>query len=396
MQDTPVAVTAIGAVTALGVGPDCLFHGLLSGARAFRPVVGFGVEGCRVQLAAEVTCAVPAIGSSRTADLAILAAQNALQGLPAFAEPRRVGIVLGSAGAGTACLERRLSGEPPSTHAFWRDYGKRRVVDEVAQALNVLGPRHAINTACSSGAVALAIAKDWLNFGDCDVAIAIGSDELGRFTYSGFHALRAMDPDPCRPFDRGRRGLSMGEGAGCVVLERSREAQHRGAPIRAYLCAVGLSCDAHHLTAPDPLGEGQARAVTAALESAAIGAEAVGFINAHGTGTPLNDAAEVASLERALGDSARRCPVHSVKATIGHCMGAAGAIEAVVALLSLERGLVPHTAGLTDCEFEGQVNCVKHEPLRVHADYAMSTNFGFGGNDAAVLLAHPRVFGATS
>jgi 3-oxoacyl-[acyl-carrier-protein] synthase II len=300
-------------------------------------------------------------------------------------------VVLGSAGAGTLALERRLTGDITAA-SFLNGYSKRGVVDEVADAFSIKGPRHAINTACSSGAVAIAIAVDWLREGDCDVAIALGSDELGRFTYTGFHALRAMAPEPCRPFDRNRCGLSMGEGAGCLILERSSDAKRRGSVIRGYVCSVGLSCDAHHLTAPDPEGYGPARAIRAALDVANLSPEAIGFINAHGTGTPLNDAAEVASIEVGLGASAVRCPVHSSKATTGHCMGAAGAIEAVVALNSLERGLVPHTAGLSDCEFDGRVHCVKERPLGVDVDYAMSTNFGFGGNDAAVVLAHPRVF----
>jgi 3-oxoacyl-[acyl-carrier-protein] synthase II len=282
-------------------------------------------------------------------------------------------------------LERRLSGSAPGP-GFVREYSKGCVVDEVAQALQLTGPRQSINTACSSGAVAIAIASDWLRDGDVDWAIAVGSDELGRFTYSGFHALRAMDPEMCRPFDKARRGLTMGEGAGCLVLERIDDAARRRTPELGRVCSVGHTCDSHHLTAPDPSGVGQARAMRVALELAGLGVDDVGFVNAHGTGTPLNDAAEVASLELGLGSRAASCPVHSVKATIGHCMGAAGAIEAVVALKSLHLGLVPHTAGLVDSEFEGRVNCVSGAPQAVQCDYAMSTSFGFGGNDAAVVL----------
>lgn len=385
MPEIPVAVTAVGAVTALGVGPDCLFEGLLGGKRAIFPTRTFGVEGCRTKLAAEVTCEVPRVTGSRTADLAVLAIRDALSRLPASWDPTRVGLVLGSAGAGTAVLEGRLSGNATGPR-FALDYTKGRVVDAVAAVFALQGPRVAINTACSSGAVAIGIAADWLRDGDCDWAIAVGSDELGRFTYSGFHALRAMDPEPCRPFDRARRGLSMGEGAGCLVLERIEDAARRHCPELGRVCAVGHACDAHHLTAPDPSGVGQARALHAAFEQAGITVDDIGFVNAHGTGTPLNDAAEVASLELGLGARASRCPVHSVKSTIGHCMGAAGAIEAVVALSSLQTGLVPHTVGLVDSEFEGRVNCVMGVPQAVRCDFAVSTSFGFGGNDAAVVL----------
>jgi 3-oxoacyl-[acyl-carrier-protein] synthase II len=382
----PVAVTAMGAVTALGTGADCLFQGLLEGQRAFRPVRGFGLPGCRVTLAAEVTCDVPEVGSSRTAGLAIVAARDALSNFEHRFESNRIGVVLGSAGAGTLVLEQQLRDD--SAYEAWLAlYAKRHIVDAVADNLGFAGPRHVINTACSSGAVAIAIAIDWLKNNDCDCVLALGSDELGRFTYTGFHSLRAMDPEPCRPFDRNRRGLTMGEGAGCLILERYTDALKRGAKVHGFIRAVGLACDAHHLTAPDPEGVGPARAIEAALSDAQLDASAIGFVNAHGTGTPLNDAAEIASLERGLGVHAVSCPVHSVKATVGHCMGAAGTIEAVVALTSLERGLVPHTAGLEDSEFEGRVRCVKGCPLEVSAQHALSTSFGFGGNDAVIVLS---------
>jgi 3-oxoacyl-(acyl-carrier-protein) synthase len=297
-------------------------------------------------------------------------------------------LVVGSAGAGTDVLERSLSDIASMSNDWVRRYQKRWLADEISRALGIRGPRTVINTACSSAAIAIGIGVDWLRAGDCDCVLAIGTDELGRFTFSGFHALRALDPEPCRPFDRNRRGLSMGEGAGCLVLERSSDASRRSRPIHGYVLAVGLACDSHHLTAPDPDGVGASRAFALGLGEAGIGVGDVGFVNAHGTGTPLNDAAEVASLERALGARAASCPVHSVKATTGHCMGAAGAIEAIVALRSLETGIVPATAGLEDCEFEGRVYCVKERPIRVDANYAVSTNFGFGGNDAAVVLAH--------
>jgi len=392
MSKPSISVTSVGVVTALGVGADGLFRGLLAGQRAICPVAGFGVEGCRATLSAEVSCALPSDCDSRTAALSVVALSDALKGLPGLGDLRRVGLVFGSAGAGTAVLEGHLAGDVTAA-ALLKHYTKRRVVDELSMRFGLAGPLHAINTACSSGAVAVSIAVDWLQYGECDVAIALAADELGRFTFTGFHALRAMDPEPCRPFDRNRRGLTMGEGAGCLILERADDAKRRGCTNRGYVRSVGLACDAHHLTAPDPEGLGPARALTRAIESGGIQPEDVGFINAHGTGTQLNDAAEVASIERALSAHAPRCPIHSVKSSIGHCMGAAGAIEAVVTLCSLEQQLVPPTAGLVDCEFSERVTCVKDYPMRVQADYALSNSFGFGGNDAAILFAHSRTAG---
>jgi 3-oxoacyl-(acyl-carrier-protein) synthase len=393
MRQDAVAVTAFGAVTALGAGVDALWAGLLDGRRPFSTVRAFGVEGCRTQQAAEVTVSVPQVGADRSAGLAVLAATEALSARTVVAARQRIGLIVGSAGAGTDVLERALRDNSSVPLDWWRRYQKRWLADEIATALETtagvsIGPRLVVNTACSSSTVAIGLGVDWLRAGDCDCVLAIGTDELGRFTYTGFHALRALDPEPCRPFDRSRRGLSMGEGAGCLVLERARDAQRRQCRIRGLVLSVELACDAHHLTAPDPEEAGTARAFTLGLAEAQIDADAVGFVNAHGTGTPLNDAAEVKSLELSLGVHAGTTPVHSVKATTGHCMGAAGAIEAIVALRSLETGIVPATAGLLDSEFDGRVRCVKDRPIRVAATHAVSTNFGFGGNDAALVLAH--------
>ncbi|HMA97354.1 MAG TPA: beta-ketoacyl-[acyl-carrier-protein] synthase family protein [Polyangiaceae bacterium] len=393
MQRSAVAVTAFGAVTALGAGVDALWQGQLEGRRPFSNVTTFEARACRVQVAAEVKVPVPLVGDDRSASLAVMAATEALSAGSVDPKHQRVGLVVGSACASTAVLERALSNPSELPVGWWRQYEKRWLADVIASQLNreygiAIGPRSVVNTACTSGAVAIAIAADWLRAGDCDCVLAIGTDELARFTYTGFLALRSLDPQACRPFDRGRRGLTIGEGAGCLILERSADAVRRGCSVRGHVLAVGLACDAHHLTAPDPEGAGAARAILKGLSESELDVRDIGFVNAHGTGTPLNDVAEVASLERALGAYAPSCPVHSVKGTTGHCMGAAGAIEAVVALRSLETGIVPPTAGLVDSEFEGRVRCVKEQPIHVEASYAISTSFGFGGNDAVVVLAH--------
>jgi len=388
MFDDAVAVTAFGAVTALGAGVEALWQGLLEGRQPFSKVRAFGVNGCRAELAGEVTAHVPLVASDRSVGLAVMAANEALRAAPLQVASPRVGLIVGSAGAGTAVLEQHLLDEATAPAEFWRRYQKRWLADSIAQALFIGGPRTVVNTACSSSAVAIALGVEWLRAGDCDAVLALGTDELGRFTYTGFHALRAMDPVPCKPFDRNRAGLTMGEGAGCLVLQRARDAKRSGAHVRGWVCGVGLACDAHHLTAPDPEGRGAARALGLALAAAKLEPAQVGFVNAHGTGTQLNDAAEVASLERALGARVVDCPVHSIKATTGHCMGAAGAIEAIVTLRSLETGFVPPTAGLMDCEFDGRIHCVKDRPMSVTATHAVSTNFGFGGNDAALVFSH--------
>jgi 3-oxoacyl-(acyl-carrier-protein) synthase len=305
-------------------------------------------------------------------------------------------LVLGSTAAGDHLLEAYLGrlrrrGRERSSDLSLLGYPKRSLVGTVARALGLGGPCSAVNTACSSGLVAIITAVDWLRAGLCEAVVAGGADPLTRYTLSGFCALRAVDPEPCRPFDRNRRGMSLGEGAGAMVLERLERANRRGAEVLAVVAGAGLACDAHHLTAPDPEGRGAARAMRAALGEAGIGPEAVGFINAHGTGTPHNDRAELASVQAVFGRRAPSCPLSTVKGHIGHCLGAAGAIEAVVTLETLRRGLVPPTAGLTDPELAGDFDFVRGTPRPVVARYGLSNSFGFGGNNASLLLASPEV-----
>lgn len=378
----------MGAVTALGVGVSPLWSGLIGGLRPFARYSAVGAETCRVNIVAEVTAQLNHHGSCRSIDFGVVAAREALAAARCDPSRERVGLVMGSTAMGDAAIEAALA--IVSDSSIWGAISKGLLADELCQALQIVGPRQTINTACSSGANAVALICQGLQAGDYDYGVAIGCDEISRFTYSGFHALRALDPNPCRPFDRMRRGMTLGEGAGCLLLQRLSDARLRGNPIFGYVIGFGSSCDAYHLTAPEPHGVGAALAIDRALGSANIDAKDLGFINAHGTGTPLNDAAEVAGIERALGACAASCPIHSVKASTGHCLGAAGAIESVVAILALTSGLVPATAGLCDCEFENRIDCVRDQPRVVSARFALSNSFGFGGNNASLVFARPE------
>ncbi len=389
MSQEPIAVTSMGAVTAMGGDKISLWVGLLDGRRPFSKVRAFDAGSCRVNVAAEVSMTLQRLGHSRTADLGVTAAREALQQAHPLPPSARIGLVVGSTGVGDPSLERALQGAAAAAD-WWRQCLKGTLADDIATILGLGPSRQVINTACSSGAIAIALACGGLRAGEFDMALAVGCDELGSVTYTGFNALRALDPAPCRPFDRSRRGMTIGEGAGCLILERLSDARRTEKRIHAIVAGVGLACDSHHLTAPDPGGRGASLALERALAQANISARDVGFINAHGTGTPLNDAAEIAGIERVLGRHAVQCPVHSVKAGTGHCMGAAGTIEAIVTIQSLEQGLVPATAGLSDCEFEGRVDCVRAVPRRISTSYGVSNSFGFGGNNATLVLARPE------
>jgi 3-oxoacyl-[acyl-carrier-protein] synthase II len=384
----------MGAVSALGRDAAEIFERLVAGERGIGRIRGFDTTGCRVDIAAEAPdVPLPPRGTaahSRTAALALHAARAALAQAHLGPESRqRVGLALGSAGDGTPVLEERLGGRGHSSRLL--AYPRRASTDLVAWSLGLGGPRATLNTACSSGAVAVIHGSMLLRSGACDAVLAGGADELTRFTLTGFCSLRAVDPGPCRPFDRERRGMTLGEGAGMLLLERLADARSRGAEVLAVLAGTGHTCDAHHLTAPDPEGRSAARAMRLALAEASVGPDRLGFVNAHGTGTPHNDAAEVRAITAALGPYAARCPVHSAKASIGHCMGAAGAIEAVIAIESLRERTVPPTAGLEQPEFEHELDFVRGGARRVDAPYGLSTSFGFGGNNGVLVFARPEV-----
>jgi 3-oxoacyl-[acyl-carrier-protein] synthase II len=230
-------------------------------------------------------------------------------------------------------------------------------------------------------------AFDAIAAGLADVVVTGGSDVLARLTYGGFNSLRSVDPDPCRPFDRDRKGLSIGAAAGIMVLEEAEHARRRGAPVVAEFRGYGITSDAYHMTAPDPSGTAGGRTITAALDNARLNPEDVDYVNAHGTATPQNDSAETAALKAALGERARQIPVSSIKSMIGHCLCASGAIEAVATALTVRDGRVPPTIHYENpdpaCDLDYVPNEARDHDVRV----ALSNSFAFGGNSSVVVLA---------
>jgi 3-oxoacyl-[acyl-carrier-protein] synthase II len=262
--------------------------------------------------------------------------------------------------------------------------------DAVARALGARGPVATYSSACSSGALALGAALEAVREGEVDVAVAGGADSLCRLTYAGFNALRSVDESPCRPFRASRSGMSFGEGAAVLVLEPWERAEARGAEILGELLGAASSCDAHHMTAPEPNGGGAAAALAAALADAGLPPAAVDFVNVHGTGTPLNDAAEWRALATVFGERAAALPVTATKALLGHLLGCAGAIEAIVTLLCLRAGElhpVPRFDGEGSDPELGAALVLDH-PLPVPgARIAVSTSLAFGGSNAALVFA---------
>jgi 3-oxoacyl-(acyl-carrier-protein) synthase len=251
-----------------------------------------------------------------------------------------------------------------------------------------VGLRNLCLSTCVGSAVAIGAAMDAINLGECDVALAGGSEALCRVVLSGFHSLKVVAAEGCRPFDRNRPGITVGEGAAVLVIESVEHARRRGAEVLAYVRGFGATCDAHHLTAPDPAGVQASRAIAEALSRAGLSPGEVDYVNAHGTGTRDNDAMEAAALQRVFGDHIP--PVSSTKRATGHTFGAAGAVEAVFCVQAIREGIVPPNAGSLDAEpglWNGNDPVVRSQRLRRDVRVALSTNFAFGGNNTAVVFA---------
>ncbi len=395
-----VCITGVGAITALGDDAEQTFARVLAGERAFAPLTLFDAAGYRVARVAEVHAVPPfdgedVTGRSRTSEMAIRAGREALAAAGLTGEASRqglgVGLVVGSTTSGMFETEALLAAlaASPDAPAFSRQRLLSHPLSAATERVDVaLGPFDRVRTlssACSSGANALVVGASWIELGLVDACLCGASDALCRVTLSGFGALGALDPDGARPFDVARRGLTLGEGAGFVVLERAEVAAGRGARVVAWLSGWGVASEAHHVTNPEPTGATAARVMARAMERAGVGPGDVDYVNAHGTGTPLNDAMETRAIRAALGDRADDVPVSSQKGQLGHTLAAAGAIEAVLTALAISRGHLPGTGGLTDRDPACDLALLTASERRPIAS-ALSSSFGFGGMDTALLL----------
>jgi 3-oxoacyl-[acyl-carrier-protein] synthase II len=389
-----VAITGLGAVTALGPDVAALERGLRAGTTGVVPCTLFDTQGFRTNLAAQAPEPTPPLDEERLANASrpdrfgLQAAYEAIA--MAGLEPKaldRAALVFGTGTGGAGITEqyfrRAVKDENPPA-GMLVPHQPASVTDLVARFLGIHGPRTTIMTACSSSATALGYAADRIRLGHVTIALAGGAEGLCRLTYAGFNCLRATAPDHCRPFDAERKGLNLGEGAAVVVLEDAEHARARGATILGYLAGYGITADAHHMTAPRPDGDGAARAMLAALGDAGLPADAVGYINAHGTATPHNDAAETAAIKTVLGKRAPSVPVSSIKSMVGHTLGAAGAIEAVASVLTLARGFIPPTVNLRTPDPAFGLDYVPEGSRELEVDVVLSNSFAFGGNNTAL------------
>ncbi len=396
-----VVVTGLGAVSPFGAGVPALERGLRAGKTAIDRFDLFENDRQRTHVAGQVPASAFAADASRagrirsrTDAFAEIAADEALRAARlsheehAFAD---TGLFFGSSTGGIYEVEeyyRDLKAHGARGHSVRAItvHQTNSPGDAIARRFAIGGPVETISSACAAATLAIGAALDAIRAGEVDLALAGGADGLCRLTYSGFNALRAVDESPCRPFRPDRQGLSLGEGAGLVVLESEEHARRRGATILLELAGAGASCDAHHMTAPHPEGLGAARAIKAALDDADLSADDVDLVNAHGTGTPLNDASEWEALRAVFGERAAVIPLTSTKSLVGHLLGACGAIEAVATILCLT-GRWQHAMPARGDDASIGPDAVLAAPRTLpRARIALTTNFAFGGANAALLF----------
>jgi 3-oxoacyl-[acyl-carrier-protein] synthase II len=413
-----VVITGLGMVTPLGCGVEPTWRRLLEGQSGARKIESFDVS----DLPAKIGCSIPrgdrADGAynpdqwmepkeQRKVDefiaFALCAARQALDDAgwrpTSYQDQIMTGVMIGSGIGGIEGIAE--------TAIVLKERGPRRVSPffipgrlinlasgYVSIEFGLKGPNHAVVTACSTGAHAIGDAARLIALGDVDVMVAGGTESpLNRLSVAGFAACRALSTSfndtptrASRPYDRDRDGFVMGEGAGVVVLEDYEHAKRRGARLYAEVIGYGLSGDAFHITAPAPDGDGALRCMKMALRRAGIAPAEIDYINAHGTSTPVGDEIEVSAVQHLVGNAASRISMSSTKSSIGHLLGAAGAVEAIFSVLAIRDQVAPPTINLDHPSVETPIDLVPHEPRRREISVVLSNSFGFGGTNASLVF----------
>lgn len=406
---TRVVVTGMGAVTPLGHSASAMWEALLAGRSGVGPLDGFDLSEFDTQFGAQVKnfdplSVIDRKEARRTDTFALFALGAAREALAqanlTIDEQNRdcVGVVLGTGLAGYRTLL--------DSHAIWKEKGARRVspfslpaflpdtaAATIAIELGARGPNMSIATACATGTDAIGQATEMIRRGQANAVIAGGTEaSCHPFAFAMFNNMKVLStrndaPEQAsRPFDAERDGFVLGEGAGVVILERLEDAERRGATILGEIVGYGSAVDAYHMAAPAEDGNGVIRAMVAALQDAGLAAEDVDYINAHGTGTAVNDRLETYAIKRVLGDHAYRMAVSSTKSMMGHLMGAAGAVETVITLKALHEGVIPPTINYTTPDPDCDLDYVPNEARAANIEVAMSNSIGLGGHNASLVM----------
>jgi 3-oxoacyl-[acyl-carrier-protein] synthase II len=395
-------------VTPVGIGSRAFWAGLLEGRSGAGPISSFDASDLPVRIACEIadfdaTDFIDAKEVSRTdrfTHLALAGSALAVEeaGLEGSFDPDRTGCVIGSGIGGLQTIvaehDAMLRGGPRRVSPFMvPKLMPNGAAGHIAMRFGLHGPTYAVSSACASGAHAIGESVRQIRSGAADVMLAGGTEAaltpLSVAAFARMGALSSRNDSPqeaSRPFDSGRDGFVFGEGAGILVLESRRHAEERGAQILAVISGYGASCDASHVTQPDPEGRGAQLAMSMALADAGVGAADVDYINAHGTSTPLNDRIETLAIKEVLGVEAKRIPITSTKSQTGHLLGAAGAVEAAATILVLQHGVIPATINLSAPDPECDLDYVADGPRQMDMKVGLSNSFGFGGQNACLVL----------
>ena len=389
-----VAVVAAGVVSPLGAGLGPTLEALRTARDCISPVTRFPVEQCRCTTAGQVAdewleAALPddrrAHRLHRASRMMIRALAELLEQAPGFRpELTVVGTTSGGMSFGEQYYRALQQPERRETRlpAWIANYPPQKPAVDALEACGLTSPCQVIANACASGTNAIGHAFECIRSGRYERILTGGYDALSELVFVGFDSLQAATPDKCRPFDGARNGLVLGEGAGLLALENFESAEARGAQILAEITGYGISTDNHHLTQPHPSGIGPRQAMERALQSAGLAPGAIGYVNAHGTATPFNDAAEGRAIAELLG----RVPVSSTKGMMGHSLGAAGAIEAVLTILALRHGFLPANINFRVSDVGLDLDIVANRVRPAPARAALSNSFGFGGTNASIVL----------
>ena len=400
-----VVITGMGAVTPIGNDVKTFWDNLIAGTNGIDRVTKFDVTGFKATLAAEVKDFDPTVamekGTARKTDLytqyAMVAATEAVSdsGIEGTIEGDRVGVYVGSGigGMGTFCDEYTNlieKGERRVSPLFIPKMITNIAAGNIAIKYGFNGPCFCVTTACATGTHCIGEAYRAIKHGYADAMIAGGSEAtINPLAFAGFINCMALstseDKDTASiPFDARRNGFIMGEGAGILVLEEYERAVKRGAKIYGEIVGYGSTCDAHHVTAPDPEATWVSKAITDAIKEAGLEGETNVYVNTHGTSTPLNDKTETMALKKAFGEGAKDIHMSSTKSMTGHMLGAAGAVEAIAATLALKEGIIPPTIGYKEADPECDINCTPNKAVKADIAASFSTSLGFGGHNACL------------
>ena len=398
MNSKRVVITGIGVFCSTGRNAEEFLQSLKDGQSGIGPITLFDTSKYPCKIGAEIRD-YRAEGFfkkkelkklSRADQFGLIASEEAVKasGIQSYLS-EEVGVCLGAGAGGMFEAEtyhREVLIKGKSKPSLLWPFIPSYTTDRVAERFGFSGPKFTVTTACSSSATAIGYGADLIRSGKSKAVLCGGSEGLSELTFGGFNSLKAMDPSPCKPFDRKRAGMSLGEGAGILVLEDFDEAEKRGAKILAELLGYGIGGEAYHITAPEPTGMNEARIMKEALEESGLASTEVDYINAHGTGTPLNDKVETLSIKNAFGERAYSIPISSIKSSVGHCLGAAGAMEAIASILSMVHQFIPptlnHQEGDEDCDLDYVPGKAREKEVKV----VLSNSFAFGGNCTTLVL----------